>query len=176
MFLQTIKIQVESTFSSSAAVKARRTQSMRASALKPELNVNVRPVSHSSTSSTSSITSLKDTDSKSMASTSGFKENEFHPLAEKSKHVSFTEADLREVSAQTHNDVLDPTRDGVYARMQRILTRYGSAAVVGTAIGVGGGLAADHFLNQNNKTQVVSMNTTHNLSNQTEFDSIFNPL
>lgn len=54
--------------------------------------------------------------------------------------------DLIDPMVMTQSVHLDPTRDGVLARA----LRYGSAAAIGSAIGVGGGLVAKQFLFQNN--------------------------
>lgn len=177
ILLTLIQVQVESTFSSTAA-KVRRTQSMRV--------VKTRPVSQSTSSTSSTASHNVESESKPLASTSSFQpeidqqrlqEIDLKPMVEEeSKHVRFIgSASLLDPMVGTHSEHLDPARDGVFARMRNRMLRYGSAAAIGSAIGAGG-LAAKEFLFQNN-TQVLSpTNSSQNLNNQTENDNgIINP-
>lgn len=45
--------------------------------------------------------------------------------------------ELNEALLATQSEHLNPTRDGYYARVNKVLARYGVAAVLGPALGVG---------------------------------------
>lgn len=174
------------TFPASIAAKIRRTQSIRGHPLTSEYIPKTRPVSPSA-SSTSSATSHKseldpkpstsastfhtESEPKPSTSTSGFHtESETKPILkeEQASHVHFSSsASLIDPMAVTHGDHLDPTRDGAFARAA---LRYGAATIIGTAIGIGGGYATKELLSQNS-TQNVFINSTQNLSNQTQTDT-----
>lgn len=83
---------------------------------------------------------------------------------------------------------VDPARDGVFARMWRNrMHRYGSAAIVGAAVGTAGELAAKQvqvlFRNNdnNNNTMQQQLQQQRNQMNSTQFkkqtvnDDISNP-
>lgn len=184
IILQITIIQVESAFS---AAKVRRTQSVRLPSYNSELIPKTRPASTSSITSTASH--KVEFESKS-ASTSSFQpeidqhqhhhhqETALKPLLEgesNSKHVRFMgSASLIDPNAGTQSENIDPTRDGVFARVRNRMLRYGSGAVIGSAIGAGG-LAAKQLLFQNNNNTTRPMNSTQNLSNQTDYEDISNP-
>lgn len=157
-----------------AAKTLRRTQYQHLHGA-PTYNVELtRPASLSSLSTSSSIKSSAsrniELESEPSASTSGIlREKELQTFIEgKSKQVSFSDP----LSA-THSEHLDPRRDGVFARLRNRALRYGSAAVVGSAIGVVGGLSINQHLFQNN-----TMRQTNNLTNTTEIvsDDISDPI
>lgn len=120
-----------------------------------------RPASISSSSST-----VNEADVNPLASTSDFKEvdvREHQHLIEKTKHVSFaTHVDLAEASEGTQSDHLIPSRDGVFARVRRILLRNAAPVAVGAAIGgVGVGAGISQLFNTTTTTQ---KSTTSNYS------------
>lgn len=168
---------IHATFPTSTAVKIRRTQSMRgASHITSEYIPKTRPISPaaSSTSSAASHISEHEHEPKPSTSAAAFRtESETKPiLKEEARHVHFSDsASLIDPMSVTHGEHLDPTRDGAFARAA---LRYGTATIIGTAIGIGSGYAAKELLSQNS-TQNVSMNSTQNLSNQTQTDTIGNP-
>lgn len=179
--LQITIIQVESTLATTGA-KVRRTQAFRVPSYNSELNPKTRLGSSKSTAS-----HTVESESRPIASTSAiqpeidvhFYEQEtfLQPLIEgKSKRVRINSSpNLHDPMAMTQSDHIDPTRDGVFARM----VRHGSSVAIGSAIGVGG-LAAKQFLFQNNNNNNITqpMNTTLNkdLSKQKKSDYISNPL
>lgn len=167
IILQIGIIQVESTFSSSAA-KIRRTQSIR--------EPRTRSASPAAAASQKVVS-----ESKPKASTSAYQpETQLHSLIEKeSKHVNIaSSASLIDSMTGTQSEHLDPTRDGYFARMRNRMLRYGSAVAIGSAIGAGGlaagELAVNHLLYQNNNNTTQPMNTTQILSDETDND-ISNP-
>lgn len=147
----------EATIPTATLVKVRRTQSMRPLTSRKTVNdlqSTDRSGFHSSSASDVSITELKHDDPQPFPSTSTGKragvisppEIEHKPLVDKATHVNFAEhPNVHETSASTHrNGEIDPTRDGVHARIRNAFTRFGTVAVVVTAIGVGG-LAVQNF-------------------------------
>lgn len=106
--------------------------------IKPISRMQPEPIAPSS--SMDSINSFDTVQSEPIASTSIMREKNQQPLLEKTKHVSFApNIDLTSVSEQTHSERIDPSRDGVRARMQNTLRN--SAAVVGGAV-VSGAIGA----------------------------------
>lgn len=181
----TINHQVEGMLTA----KIRRTQSLRPRTIQRAenlLNVNTQSGSLSSISSfasTSTLSELQAAESQPIASASSrkqidsarFKNVDLHPLAEKTKHVSFINSvNLDEASASTYSDGhIDPSRDGVFARVRNTLLRYGSAAALGTAIGAGGVVIDQHFFHNNNISETFTTKTT---SERSVDDEITNPL
>lgn len=117
--------------------------------------------SRTRTSSQSSTTSLKSEVSEAAAGPSHLSETLNHPLLEpkpsKNVRIASSAAVLNDPMAMTRGR-LDPTRDGVLARMRNSAIRYGTGAAVGYAVGVGGLEAKQYFFpnDKNNKTE--SMN------------------
>lgn len=161
-------IQVECIFSSSGVLKARgrsRSQSMRPFVHKKEFNLNTRAASTSSSSSASSATSLADQKVKPIQITSKvqpststvekqkskkscnhdcFKDVNLQPIvAEVSSPVrSFSGISLHEAMQSTHSGgQINPSRDGMRARIRKILKQHsvpvGVGMIFGSAIGVG---------------------------------------
>lgn len=165
---------------------ARGTQSMRSQSMRPlvrqaRVDSNLRPqtarVSSSSSSSSTSTTSQQQIETKPAASTSsrtntiknkrkGSKsctgDCQFRKvnLDEVQRTRNVLDLNLREASAATNSEHLDPSRDGVYARVRSNFIRYGTAAAVGTAIGVGGSIyIGQHFIHDNNTTETPLIHT-----------------
>lgn len=121
------------------------------------------PPPSSPSSSISSIKSLKneETNSHAHASTSGFREVDLQrePLVDKSKHNSFGSSvvSLREASIQTHGERLIPSRDGVRARVHRILFQNAAPVAVGVSVGAAAGIAALEYFNM---TRIIPKTTT----------------
>lgn len=86
---------------------------------------------HSSLHSISSIA----TEPKAGTSRIGAPEREL--LLEEQKRLSFLTSSINLDAAleSTYGDNLDPTRDGLYGRVQRIILTHGSVAAAGAAIG-----------------------------------------
>lgn len=153
-----------------SAAKARRTQSMKALSHNSEINPNVRTRS-TSTSSASSVTSLKKVETESIASSSsstssstGFKEIDLKPVVEKSKRVTFTSGvDLRETVSSMHDAA--QTQTGVYTRMRNTLRRHGLRVVASSAIATGGFAVGMNF--NYIKQTFTSSTITSNVSNNT---------
>lgn len=177
IFLQINVIQVE-TMLASTAVKARRiqSQSMRIPSYNPELSPRA----------SSPVSRNFESDARPIASTSAFlpeidiqqqqhqhQETHLQPLVEeKTKHVRVvSSSSLIDPMAVTYSEHLNPTRDGVFARMRNRMLRYGASVAIGVAIGAGG-LTAEQFLSQNN-TITKPVNTTENLSKQTNVEEEF---
>lgn len=93
----------------------------------------------SDSSSTSSAHSLSSTAIESKAGTSQIKTMEREPLVEEHKRVSFLSSSINLDSAleSTYGEELNPARDSLYARVQRLILVHGSVAVAGAAIGYG---------------------------------------
>lgn len=91
---------------------------------------------HSSSSSSHTISSIA-TEPKAGTSRIGAKEREL--LLEEHKRLSFLTSSINLDAAleSTYGENLDPTRDGLYGRVQRIILTHGSAAAAGAAIGYG---------------------------------------
>lgn len=176
-FVFTNNVQVKGMLSASSITKARRTQSMRPLTFhRTENKLNTRTQSGSlssisSSASTSSLSEHKATDSHPIPSTSSrkqidgtsFKEVDLHPLVEKTKQVSFiSSVNLNEASVSTHSDgQINPTREGVHARVRSALLRYGSAIAIGTAISAAGVVIDQRFIHNNNtETSLFPANTT----------------
>lgn len=155
-----------------------RTQSIsavaRESVIKPVIRTQPETISSSlsSFSSSNSINSANNVKTKPAASTSNFKEVDLErPLVEKTKRVSFiTDVNLREASEQTHSDHLNPSRDGVRARVHRILLKYGAPIAVGAAVGGAIGVGAFEFLNTSTTTTTTTQKSVDS-SQHVNFDS-----
>lgn len=184
-----MNFQAEGVFS---MAKARRTQSMRpltSHKIEKNIKTNAEIDSVSSISSSASLAEMKAADFQPIASTStglrsdstSFKEVELQPLAEKSKRTgSVISINLEDASASTHSDGnIDPVRDGVYARIQKAMLRYGAAAGLGSVVGIGG-WEEKLFSDDNNCTQVNNTGKHENPVNSTDLyedsDEIINPL
>lgn len=107
-------------------------------------------------------------------------------LDEAQRTRSVLDINLRDASTATNIEHLDPTRDGVYARVKNALRQYSIATGSGSALTIAGFHALNYFNNTetstirnifNNNTQIVSMNSTvQQSSNQTDYDGVINPL
>lgn len=137
-----------------SAVAARgRSQSMSAATR----NVEIKPMQRtqhesiaSSSSSFSEIKSIKNDESNSHASTSELREVDLQrdPLVDKTKHVTFgSNVNLREASIQTHSERIIPSRDGVRARVHRILFQHAAPVAVGIVAGAAVGIGAFEYFN-----------------------------
>lgn len=141
----------EATIPTATLVKVRRTQSMRPLTSRKTVNdlqSTDRSGFHSSSASDVSITELKHDDPQPFPSTSTGKraggvtppEIEHKSLVDKTKHVNFAELpNVHDAAAMTHQNGV-----GVHARIRKAFTRFGTAAMVVTVIGVGG-LAVQNF-------------------------------
>lgn len=163
IFLNT-NFQVNGMFSAGI----RRTQSMRPIQTGSKLNTNTRSGSLSSFSSASSLPELKIGESEPVATTSSrrqidgtsLKEVDLHPLVKKTKPVRFNlnEASINEASASTHSGAnINPSRDGVQARVRSALLQFSAAVGIGTAIGAAGVVIDQRFIHE---TSTSSANTT----------------
>lgn len=72
--------------------------------------------------------------------------------------------DLNEALLATTGEHLNPSRDGYYARVNRVLARYGVGVVVGSAVGIGA-------VKLYNQTTVALETTTTTTSTTTEENS-----
>lgn len=176
-----LKNQVDTTLSTTNAMKARRTQSMLQYSPMSELNPNTPHVSPST--STGTITSArKISESKPIATRTEteFQEVELQPLREETmqemRQAAFpSDASLIDASIATYStDQLIPSRDGVFARVEKIL-QYGAAAATGSALTIGG-LEIQKILNKNNTETLTMNNATEvfSLKNATEVFSLKN--
>lgn len=99
----------------------------------------LRPTSISSTSSSTASTSSKIVNKDVKTKPNLFEEIDIHrerePLVENPKRVSFTYIDHREATQNTNGEQLDPLRDGVFARMHRILNQNAAPIAIGAVIG-----------------------------------------
>lgn len=190
-FFSVHEFQVEGTLSSMA--KTRRTQSMRPLASHKtngnNLETHSQSGSQSSFSSASTATELHApaVGSQPIASTSigkqfastSFKEVDLRPLTDNLQHTrQLSSISLHDASIATHSDGgnIDPTRHGVFARVRSTMQRYGSAVVIGAAVGVGGIEAYNHFFPGNNKTQVNNTQVISVNNKAKDLDEIYNPL
>lgn len=128
----------ESGFSSVALPRS-RSQSMSAASRIADFKPLSRPRAEPEIGSSSTLN-----EAEAWASSSGTKElnaRENENLLQNTKRVSFASAvDLGEASQVTnHGENLNPARDGVFARVQRIL--YEGVAPVGIGLAVGAGIA-----------------------------------
>lgn len=146
----------------------RRTQSIRPIQTGNKLNTNTRSGSLSSFSSVSSLPEIKLAESEPIASTSSrrqidgtsLREADLHPLVKKAKPVRFNlnEASVNEASSSTHSGVnINPSRDGVQARVRSALLQFSAAVGIGTAIGAAGVVIDQRFIHE---TSTSSANTT----------------
>lgn len=170
-FFFAISFHVKGTFSATSIARARRVHSHRQTT-QNNLNIHTQSgslSSFSSAASDSSLTGGKITNSEPIASTSsakknertGFKEADLRPLVDNKKQVTFLDSvNLDEASAATHSadGDINPSRDGVFARVRSALIAFGASAAVGGAIGVGGVVIDRQFIHNN--ISEVSVNTT----------------
>lgn len=147
---------VGSGFSTSAVS---RSQSMGALAHATEIKplARTRPVSISSSSSSS----IRETVVKPIETVSELREVELQErehLIEKPKHVRFAaEVDLAEASVPTDSGVnLDPVRDGVFARVRRILAQSAAPVAVGIAAGAVIGAGVVESINSSHVNSTLS--------------------
>lgn len=163
------KNQINAAMSS---VKIIRNQSIlpHAERVKPEISVNSRSSSSSSfasdTSSRAASTSRRVT----------FVESEIHPLVERTKSKQAViphdlNRALDEAMESTNNMHLDPSRDGVHARVRSALARFGAAAAVGSVIGTGVGVIVDQHFNRANITQTPLIPSTTIAPSSTKSES-----
>lgn len=197
--LLTLIIEIQSMFTSTSAVSRGRSQSMRtlsnrngfttnlkarsSSPLASEasasskitlhpMDVDVKPVSSTATMDASKIVekSLKASESDRLLEDTNIQPEPI--ITAEAQRVRNVDFDLREVSLPTDVEHFNPMRDGVYARVRRILLRHGAAivsgGVIGGAIGVGGSAIVDHFVNNNITTTTPLQMIT---SEQTQADS-----
>lgn len=134
IFLHTID-ETEASMSSSGL---KRTQSMR-----PLIHQSrTEPQTQSRRSSSSSAASVSEhqhiEESRNpVASTSNSKQVKFEEEMQRLRSASTLNVNLEEAVRATNAEHLDPTRDGVYARLNHGLAKYGVAVVVGSALTVG---------------------------------------
>lgn len=182
-FFDVNDFHVEGTLSSAA--KTHRIQSKRLlTSRKAGNNLQAQHAQSDaslSASSTSSLTELKAADSQPIASTSNgvqidsmsFKEVDLQApsMVDGIKHIRFIHSiDLSDASRVTQNidGNINPARDGVFARVRKAMLRYGSAAAIGSAIGVTGvelkkKLLLDNANNVENTTTIDSIEITNPL-------------
>lgn len=176
IILQTI--QVEAVISAS---KIRRTQSLSSRAGQqtiPEIPINTKSTSARSSSSSISSSSHHlntaeteplDTTLRRQSNSLLASESEQQALIERSNHaeiISGASINLNEAAHVTHGAHLDPLRDGVLARVRRIIQRYGVGFAVGSAIGAGGYVLGNHFAH--NITESPMQSTTVATTTTTE--------
>lgn len=132
---------IEPAFSTSAIARGRSSSVGELSR-----NIDIKPFERTqpSTSVASSSSTIHEAESRPSASASNFREidlQEHQHLVVKPKRVSFAAAvDLTDASVATHRgrEQLDPTRDGVFARVHRILFQNVAPVAVGAVVGIGG--------------------------------------
>lgn len=135
------------------------------------------PVSRASSISSftsQASTSRLDTSPKVVATSSKkavFAENAREPLLKTTRQRQIINLD--EAFEQTNGVNINPTRDGVYARVKKILLQSGAALTIGAGIGAGSILFEEHFNHNNNKTYYNNKNNTEALLSK---DDISNPV
>lgn len=175
--LVSLTVEIESMISSSVVSRG-RSQSMRPllqrSRIQTNLNQQPGRSSSSPTLSTtnplaSTSTLIKDRKSSKTCATCDLKEvnlRETEALNEASHVRNFFDIDLTEADSGTYNANLDPSKDGVFARVRKILQRYGTFVAIGSAIGVGGSVIHQHFNNSGTHANTTSLQMS-NQNNQT---------
>lgn len=155
------------------SAKARRAQTTRLLTTRNNLDVQ-RAGSTSSLNGAADSRSTASTASGGRIDSTSFKEIDLQP-ADRARHSSLLQSiDLGEASMGVNTENFDPARDGVFARVRKAMLRYGAAAAIGSAVGVGG-LEVKRQLfpdssNNTEKYQSVVENTTD------DSHGIFNPL
>lgn len=141
------------------------------------IDVDVKPVSSTVTLDASKLVekSLKTSESDRL-----LEETNIQPepiITAETQRVRNVDFDFREVSLPTEGAHFNPMRDGVYARVRRILLQHGavvaSGGVIGGVIGVGGSSIVDHFVN-NNITTTAPLQMSTNEQAQADNDEITN--
>lgn len=167
-----------STAGSSQTMKLLSRESRFHSNFKPQTSGLSSPAS----SSTSSITSKhfqveteKQHKSKNPCESCLLKEeNQQHETVEldETQRRSVLDLDLHEATLGTNSEHLDPTRDGVFARVRRILLQHGTSAAVGSVMGVG----AFEMMRTTFTTTTTTMRTTQESKNLRDVDEIIDML
>lgn len=196
------EFRVEGTLTSTMAKNARRSQSMRLLTTTTQSRKTGNMIetkdthtqsgspSSSSSSSTTSLTELQATDSQPIRIDSGtsFKDVDLKPsssIADRTRHTSLLHSvDLHEASMPTQSidGRVNPARDGVFARVRNAILRYGTAAAIGSAIGVtvvsGAELKKQLFPDSNNNKNDNITENSINTTTTTTIDSkeINNPM
>lgn len=160
-----------SSLRTNIATKLRRTQSMRNPLHQGEVeNADMQTASSSSSSSsTFSHTSI---------GRQSFTEVDLRSLTEQTKRVHIAEqANLNEAleSTQTGGRI-NPSRDGALSRLRNIGLRYGSAAAMGSAIGIGGSIIVKNLTNNNSIETTTTMIPVTKTSKKDVDDKIDNQL
>lgn len=192
---------VELVFSSSGLVRspARRTQSMKTYSHITELNqkIDSQVASTSSSSSSSSRSTQVNAKSKPLQTTTNegesFKEIEIRPLIEEMDRESLHRLSVAQLSAGeaslATNGPINPARDGVRARVRKILQQNGVQVAVGSVIGAGGLYVGMNWFHNSNTSSNQFLNSTINTTTTTttsttqkarviddDADDIINPL
>lgn len=156
----------EAQMISSTLSKARRTQSMKP--LSYESRSNVQP--SGSSTATLSLERQHNQKTQPMTSTSAdatasiMKEEPMKTIGIQ-KVGSFPSINLEEAMRATNSEIIDPARDGVYARVRNAIRNQISNAAIGTATGsaIGaGGIQLSHIFTQliQNATTTAKPTTT----------------
>lgn len=179
--------------SASVATIARRSQSMRP-LTSSRSNPNIIPQTGSRSSSSSSASlpeqqrSLVSTSRGRIGSITSLENVEIRPFADRQQHLAgLNAANLAEASRGTFSEGgnIDPNVHGFYARVRNAMRRYGSAAVVGSVIGVGAIEVKNSLFHGNNNVTEKSVGvatrnnvTQVNITETTTEDSeeLANPL
>lgn len=148
-----------------AAISSARTRSQSMKTLRRNYENNPSPPRTSSSSIDSS--SQLDAKIEPKASTSKqtcegcLREVDLQPIAEeKAIRRLRTEVNLNEAMVSTHSDGrINPSRDGVYARIRNIFHQHGVPLAFGNAVGLGGFEIGRHFLNQISTTEALHAST-----------------
>lgn len=155
----------EAQMVSSALAKARRTQSMKP--LSYEIRSNVQPTGSSSATLTlerqhnQKTQPLASTSADATASIMKEEANHFEKPMKTSgiqKVGSFSSINLEEALRATNSEILDPARDGVYARVRNAIRNQISNVAIGTASGSAIGAAG--FQLSHIFTQLIQNTTT----------------
>lgn len=122
-------IEVEMAFSSNAHV--RRAHSLQN---KPGIKLHMKSQPASSASSSSNI--------------HGFNEVQLRPLIDETSYNRLPlQFDLQEATSGSHTGMqLNPARDGVYARIRKILRKHSLPAAVGFTFGVATGIGGVNYV------------------------------
>lgn len=181
-FFILISLFVENkTMISSSVVSRGRSQSMRPLLQRSRSDTVIKPQTASSNSAVTTLSHTQiNTKTNPVASTSSAKstltrdqeslkticetctkkeKNQQHVpsgLDEVQNMRSLMDINLSEVSVGTNSEHLIPSRDGVYARLRRVLLQHGVAVAIGSGIGVG----AIELMNVLNTTTIATPTTT----------------
>lgn len=183
IILVSVIVEVENNPMIQSTIARGRSQSMRPLMQRGRIHVKSNPNSETLRSSSSSASSSSNTNPIASTSTNTIKRKpkisctgectmrEIDIQRETQHARNVLDLNLREASVATNIEHLNPTQDGVFARVRRILFRNGATGVIGAGIGVSGVIMNENF-NKNIATTPRSITTTPLLINSTVDDMI----